>query len=526
MLHLVAALLHLVAAQAPPVSAFKTALQAIADAKSEQYGCGFAIGVRAPTFAVSVAAGDAAWEGAKVTPESSFAWGSVTKLTTGVGILRLADGGAFGLDDFVAPLVDPFIKSSAAGRFNFSSLVDLFGTEAANITIRQLATMQSGVPDYDTAKPDEHNRSKSVDPFRATCYSQPTKDYAPLELLAVPWVHKGALDFSPGTDMDYSSTNFILLGLLLAAHSGSASWEAFDQGSFRPAALVREGFMARSQYAVTGAPSRFTPVRGYDRTSYNGHTGDAVPGTDVGDVHGVFAGWSASDLVAPVQDVADLCHAIYAVSPATDASQLVTGGDVRMMTNSSHFYGFATFLLPGYSGQPTDGPQYGAPDYGTIYGHLGATYGCARAAPHALPPRPPRNAAAHAGSGGRQVQLDRRVQRGAQHVGRRGHQRGVRLPGAAERRLLPRVQQGEAAAARRARRGRRLHVQAQRLLRQVRVQDHEVRVHQLGPRQALRAPLQWHAELRGVQLGLQVMPCLHEPCRAQQLLCCSSAPRD
>ena len=35
----------------------------------------------------------------------------------------------------------------------------------------------------------------------------------------------------------------------------------------------------------------------------------------------------------------------------------------------SHFYGFATFLLSGYSGQPTDGH----PDYGTIWGHLGAT---------------------------------------------------------------------------------------------------------------------------------------------------------
>ena len=42
------------------------------------------------------------------------------------------------------------------------------------------------------------------------------------------------------------------------------------------------------------------------------------------------------------------------------------------MTNWSSFYGFATFLLDSYTGQPTDGPGV---DYGTCVGHLGATYG-------------------------------------------------------------------------------------------------------------------------------------------------------
>lgn len=29
------------------------------------------------------------------------------------------------------------------------------------------------------------------------------------------------------------------------------------------------------------------------------------------DVHGVFGGWTASDIVAPVQDIADLAYDIY-----------------------------------------------------------------------------------------------------------------------------------------------------------------------------------------------------------------------
>ena len=192
-------------------------------------------------------------------------------------------------------------------------------------------------------------------------------------MLAVPWVHKDppALDWAPGTDQDYSSTNFLLLGLVLAAHADAPTWSALDQASFRTAALRRAGFMNNTAYAALGAPSAHTNVRGYDRTSYNGHTPDVAPGRDVGDVHGVFAGWTASDLVAPVQDVADLAHALY----QRPHSALLRDGDVEMMTNASWgFYGFATFLLSSYSGQPTDAPA-GQPDYGTLWGHLGATYG-------------------------------------------------------------------------------------------------------------------------------------------------------
>ena len=268
-----------------------TAIQDIATAKAAQYQCGFAIAVHAPNFTANAAAGDADIAAKlPLTPNSAFVWGSVTKLTTGVAILRLANAGAFSLDDAVAPLVDDYIASSVAAAaaapggtiYNFSSLADLFGDAAAHITVRQLATMRSGVPDYDTAKPNEQNRSLSTDPFRATAYAHADKDYAPLDMLAVPWVHKGELDFAPGTDQDYSSTNFLLLGIVLAAHATTPDWRHFDQGSFRPKALMARGFMNHTTYAATGAPSHFTATRGYDRTSYNGHDPDAMPGTDVG----------------------------------------------------------------------------------------------------------------------------------------------------------------------------------------------------------------------------------------------------
>ena len=70
----------------------------------------------------------------------------------------------------------------------------------------------------DQAKPNETDFSKSTDPFRATVYANPSKDFGPFDLLALPWVSNQGMEFPPGTDQDYSSTNFLLLGLV--RHNG------------------------------------------------------------------------------------------------------------------------------------------------------------------------------------------------------------------------------------------------------------------------------------------------------------------
>ena len=75
----------------------------------------------------------------------------------------------------------------------------------------------------------------------------------------------------------------------------------------------------------------------------------------------MFGGWTASDIVSPVQDIADLAFDIY--GPQHDSS-LVSQENITMMTSGSDFYGFATFLLSDFTGQPTDSPDV---DYGTCW---------------------------------------------------------------------------------------------------------------------------------------------------------------
>eukprot|EP00040_Diaphanoeca_grandis_P003591 m.25333 g.25333 ORF g.25333 m.25333 type:complete len:486 (-) comp14960_c0_seq1:458-1915(-) len=339
-------------------------LQEIANDKVKKYNCGFAIGMHGPGgFSTSVAAGTDIPSGTvPITPMSKFIWGSVTKMVTGVNIIRDHNAGKFSVDDKVFTILDPYFKSKS-----FKTMEQLFGPVANNVSIRNLATMTSGIPDFDTAKPDNKDPSKSTDPFRKEVYDTPARDWGPFDLLSVPWVAKGSMDFAPGNQTSYSSTNFVLLGLVLAATRG-VEWDKFDQGAWRPQTSIANGLLNNTKWGVTGvAPNTFTNVHGFDQTSYNGHNSSAVPGTDVSAVHGVFAGWTASDIVAPVGDIAQLAYAIYG---DRGPNAIVTPANVSMMTKGD-FYGFSTFLLSEFTGQPTDGPH----DYGTCWGHLGATYG-------------------------------------------------------------------------------------------------------------------------------------------------------
>ena len=79
----------------------------------------------------------------------------------------------WGADDPVAPLVDPYLahlmRAGAQPKQNFTSLRELFGPGVDAVTVRQLLAMESGIPDFDTAKP----WPKPLDPLRAALYARP-----------------------------------------------------------------------------------------------------------------------------------------------------------------------------------------------------------------------------------------------------------------------------------------------------------------------------------------------------------------
>lgn len=259
------------------------------------------------------------------------------------------------LDMPVAPILDLALRAIGIGK-----MTSLWGTQAASITARHLATMTSGIPDYDTAEPHGHS-----DPLRASVYASPAKELTPFSLLKLGWVATGKLNFSPGKQKAYSSTNFLLLGLLLAQLTGSLSWDTYQQASILDALPASRRQLYDIRFAVHGTPRSSGAVDGFDRTSYNGQNASQMPGRGVANIAGVFGGWTAADLVAHAADVARFAYDLYGAQPP----QLLTPDSRQLMIPKVKFYGFATFNLTGVVG------NYSGAEAMKAWGHLGATYG-------------------------------------------------------------------------------------------------------------------------------------------------------
>ncbi len=328
-----------------------------------KYNCSVSVGIRGgqgrKPVSVKFATGVTdRVSGRMASTEDPYVWGSITKMITGTAVLRLVDAGAIALEDPVPQLIDPLLAKMKAKdpTQTFGSMAEIWGDGVGHITVKDLLDMHSGLPDYDTASPGDH----PSDTFRADAYANPEKSFTPVQLISLPWVATGQLLYPPGTcDTKhyyncYSSTNFVLLGLLLACQAGADDWQDYDQY----AAL---GDFAKSleslKFAVAGPPKTWTPVVGYDETHYNNQSGRGI---DVSAVAGVFGGWTAADATMNALDAATLTKGIYAPPYELVSKPLV---DEMYAQSNGTGYGMATFNLTRLT--PND----------VAYGHLGATYG-------------------------------------------------------------------------------------------------------------------------------------------------------
>jgi len=315
-------------------------------------------------------------------PDDPFVWGSVTKLLTGVDVLHHVERGALRVTDLAHPLVDPFFRAWHAAdpaTWNFSSMADLWGPAANEITVAHLASMTAGVPDYDSS-------GGKVDLFRAQCYADPGREWGAPALFTEPW-EATALLFPPGSQKAYSSSNFVLLGLALARlrNGSTTQWDSYEQAAVLRLAEAAStvGYKYRSvAFGAHGTPWSHGAVYGFDRSSANGNNPRSVPGFDVTSVAGVFGGWTASDMVATVADVAELTHEIFG-----PAKRLLSQASVDLMTTfpvpqpgapEPLSYGFAAFDLAARTGQEFS-------PWGVAVGHMGATYGYQSVAIYSLP---------------------------------------------------------------------------------------------------------------------------------------------
>jgi len=137
----------------------------------------------------------------KATAEMKYPVGSISKQFTATAILLLQEDGKVSLDDTVSRWFPDLTRSK-------------------EVTVRELLSHTSGYEDY---APQDYTIPLWVKPAN------------PLDLVHL-WAEK-PLDFDPGTQWQYSNTNFVLAALIVEKASGMPYWQFMETRVIQPAGL-------------------------------------------------------------------------------------------------------------------------------------------------------------------------------------------------------------------------------------------------------------------------------------------------
>ncbi|SPE20901.1 Beta-lactamase [Candidatus Sulfotelmatomonas gaucii] len=132
------------------------------------------------------------------TPDMRYSIGSISKQFTATAILLLQEQGRLSLDDPVGKYVPGL-------------------TRGDEVTIREILSHTSGYQDY---WPEDYVMTTMNHPETA-------------EQIIDTWAKK-PLDFDPGTQWQYSNTNFVIAGRIVEVVSGEPYWNFLTEHIFRP----------------------------------------------------------------------------------------------------------------------------------------------------------------------------------------------------------------------------------------------------------------------------------------------------
>lgn len=168
------------------------------------------------------------------TPETRFVLASVTKQFTAAAILRLADRGQLNLQDTIAKYL-PSYREDVANQ----------------VTIYQLLTHTSGIPDYVSREFVEHH---SQEHYEVSDFIQ---KYCSGDLL-----------FAPGSQYRYSNAGYFLLGAIIERVTGKPYEAAMRELVFAPLHMDSSGYANNRTLISKRAGGYRALLNGYENATY------------------------------------------------------------------------------------------------------------------------------------------------------------------------------------------------------------------------------------------------------------------
>jgi len=307
------------------------------------------------------------------TGRDRFNFGSGTKGLTATAVMRLVDQGRFSLDDPAHWFIDPVLR-----RALNKSMSDMLGSRAVNVTIGHLIQMRSGVadfdvPDYDNSVLMKGNTTHS--PFEVLQFVSRLND------TICDADGSGAcqcrFEFEPGMGVSYSSTNFVLTGLVLVGASlpqpsgKPTTWDTLDM-------LEPLGFRSNPAFQ----DSNFSFVSDGPLSLWLTVAGNSIQYGNVRifDQDASILGWTCGNAIATTQDLARFYFELLGPRPS-----LVSAASLEIMTQWRVLtagwakgyidYGTGLMIQNIAPGQRLHGQRPQVNQSGSYVGHAGDTYG-------------------------------------------------------------------------------------------------------------------------------------------------------
>ncbi|MFC5029457.1 serine hydrolase domain-containing protein [Streptomyces sp. DSM 41987] len=288
--------------------------KAIEDVRKEARVPGVTVGLWLPgrgSYIRSTGVADKA-TGAPMKPDLNMRIGSETKTFTATAVLELVDQGLVKLDKPIST----YLHGVPDGE---------------HITVRQMLEMRSGLFSY-SADPD----------FARALFSDPTRQFTPKELLAYAFSNPNV--FPPGTEFQYSNTNYILLGLLVEK-LGRMPLAEFIQKRVTGPAHLNHTFLPK------GAEFPSPHAHGYTNQTLTGDVEDATNWNP-------SWGWAAGSIISDLHDLHHWAKVVATGTLLTPATQAQREKFIPVPGFDGAAYGLGLFNTHGWIGHNGSLPGY------------------------------------------------------------------------------------------------------------------------------------------------------------------------